>query len=316
MVALFFLSFVVLYAAFKFKISFTQTSSKYFPRPVSLFVSLFYGCLCIYSIIILDKTLDISLLFDQLLNDQLLYLLNQPKVGVELANSGVLKFFFIAQMSFVLIFFALNIYQKSMLVKLLCFFLIIFLLVFFFLVSRREVIIFALLIGLLGFLDKRPIGSAVKFIVPVFGFMIIMVNLRLGSENVLDLTGFLRSQEFYPFQFGAILIDRWISSFYLEDVSYLIPVSIFFDDFEFTTLSQKSMSDVYSHLGPGPTVSINYTLVAFLFAPLIVYLAAISAIMHYIYHKCLTSKRSYLYVPYYAFLSIKLLLFLANNYLR
>ena len=311
---LFFVNFIVLYITSKFKIyAFSHVPSLNFPRWVSLWVMFFFSLLCIFSIIILDDKLNIYRLFSQLLNDQIAYFLNQPKVGAELASSGMLKFFFISQMSFVLIYFALILYKDSIFVKVSSIFFVVLLLVFFFLISRREVIIYFFFLSLLGFLTKKNCFTAFKYIIPVLLMLIVTVNIRTASDNLLDISAFLKSQEFYPFQFGAVLIDRWISDFYLEDISYLIPFSIFYTDFEFSTLSQKLMSDVFLHVDPGPTVSINYTLIGFLYFPVIIYFSAICVIMNYIYHQCLLSKRGYVYIPYYSFLCIKLLLFIRNG---
>ena len=275
-------------------------------------VLVFFVVLCALSLLILNSKLGIFSLLYQLVYDRALYFINQPMVGVVLASSGILKYFFISQFSFVLVYLIYKMAHKKNFVFYVFISCVLFsLLLFFYLVSRREVLIYFFILFFLGFLGGKKVYSAIKYILPLFVVLIITVNIRTGNENIFDVLGFLSSQEFYPFQFGAILIDKWISSFYIENPVYITPFSLLLSDYN--TLSSRQMFEVFSHVGPGPTVSINYTLTAFFYFPVMMYFYITCLFMSSIYTRCFSSDRSYVYIPYYAFLCIKLILLIRNG---
>jgi len=307
------LNFIILFFLAKYnfvKVSFDcrLNLSSFFVKTILVF----FVILCIVSLLVLNSTLGIFSLFYQLVYDRTLYFVNQPMTGVVLASSGILKYFFISQFSFVLVYLIYKIVnKKSFVFYFFISFVLFSLLIFFYLVSRREVLIYFFILFFLGFLGGKKVYSAIKYVLPLFIVLIITVNIRTGNENIFDVLGFMSSQEFYPFQFGAILIDKWISSFYIENPVYITPISLLLSDYN--TLSSRQMFAVFSHVGPGPTVSINYTLTAFFYLPVMMYFYMTCLFMNSIYTRCFSSDRTYVYIPYYAFLCIKFILLIRNG---
>lgn len=282
------------------------------PVALSYLVVFLWGLISFFSINYLVLELDLIKLFISIFSDPVYYFLEQPKVGVRLSEGGHLKYFLLSQFSIVSLYVLWKlVLPRRTFVKFLFLFALVFLVVLFYLISRREVIVFIFVVLSLEFFRDKSVLAFSKYLIPLSFVMISIVGIRTGSDNLLDLSGFFSSQEFYPFQVGAVALDKWMSDLSLRSPMELLPFNIFYADF--SLLSVSTMEKNFAFVGHGPTVSINYALWVYGFFPVLFCFALAMLLTEFVYRQAFGARSGFVWLPVYAWLVIKLLLLVRNG---
>lgn len=275
---------------------------------------------CIYTMMafasagILVVALDLITLIDYLINDQLKFVIMQPTIGVTLSESGLLKFFMISYLlSYLWMLFFIKIGTNSNTKKL--FFIITFVLIgiFYFLLTRRELLMYHFANMIIGFLSFKNIKKLFTVALVCIGIMIYSVMLRMGDVDYDGglIGSYFRSEEFYPFQFSAYLIDKWTEDPYFKNFFEITPLVVFFN--QSTTISPNLMAAIFNYYGPGPTAGIFYSVLSYGIIYPVLYFYLLVKTLWYFYEKCKNDINGWVYYPFYTFIILKLFLLVRNG---
>lgn len=237
------------------------------------------------------------------------YVTLQAAVGVKLAGGGLLRFYFISYFFPVIWFFCFKVNRRLIggVIFWLSYFSIVF---FFFVLSRRELIIYALMILLLGFFPNISRAKFFGLLLMAMSVMFFMVGVRVGFGGDFSIVKYFAGEEFYPFQLGVFLLDHWLSNPTVRNLVAISPFAIFSKDG--STISPLVMNEYFGYLGPGPTVSIIYTVVAYGFAIPILYFLFVSLLTKTL-HLMSARESGWYLIPLYCYMLLKFFLLVRNG---
>ena len=254
-------------------------------------------------------------LFDLFLNsftDPVAYALEQPLVGVNLGSGGLLRYYFLSHYLIVIWFFLFKSADLEKRKNKIFFWITFFIInLFHFYVTRRETLLFNCLVLIIGFQSIVKTRHIVIGILVFTSASIFLVLSRFGAEQEYKILSYFLSEEFYPFQLGFILVDEWISTPTMGSIIALTPFSLI--DNESSTLSAQQMLRLFNHLGPGPTVSFFYPIIAFGILPALCYFSMSIVIMKAVYIRICENGSQFVLIPLYAYLCLKLFLLIRNG---
>jgi hypothetical protein len=272
-----------------------------------------YSCISLVSLVILVVELDLLTLAHDMIFEPLQFALKLAMVGVKLSEGGLLKFYLLIHFLPVLWYLWVTKYECKRWFFLRKLFLFVFFAVIFFifvLLTRRELIIYLILILLIGFggrIKKAYLISVMAFVVAIF---IYLVSMRLGDVD-FGVEMYFTSEEFYPFQLSLFLLDEWIRQPYMRDLLQITPAVLFTD--MPTTISPSVMSTYFNHNAAGPTVGLPYGVVAFGVVYPCVYIVANFIFLNQIRALASRGRANGALIPLYAFLLLKLFLLVRNG---
>lgn len=266
----------------------------------------------LYSMIELNDSLELITLAGMLFTDVISFSIRQPMIGVILSEGGKLKYYFLAHFGVIIWFYIFSLWDKNSISRKFLLILTFLGLIFiYFLMTRREILIYAILVFMIGFGNKINIKIIAAMAILSIASVIASVNLRIGSDHILDLSNYFASEEFYPFQLSAFLIDSWIDFFEMRNPLEMTPINLIGGGA--SVLSPQIVAEKFNHFGPGPTIGIFYPIISFGFILPILYLVYYSIIINSIHTLYLNPKTKRLATPIYSFLILKLFLLVRNG---
>ncbi|WP_344933788.1 hypothetical protein [Zhongshania borealis] len=244
---------------------------------------LFVGFYAVYQLVV---NLDLLQLFYFGWDDHFV-----KSIGALIPEQGLLRYFFLLQF-LILGYFLIIDHVNS---RLLLFVLGVFVVAGLAVTTRREPLVVFFLALMLRFRDRDwvfyVLGAA------IFSSILALVYLRFDDF----FNDFLTSEEFYPFQFSAYLIQE---SYFKPSVLLSTPMRYFID--VNPGISWQIRYDLFAHDGPGPTVSMAGVFYAYGFL-IPAFMLGIVVVVISNFYKLYGSRRSGVLSCIYAFLLMKLL---------
>lgn len=272
-----------------------------------------YSCMAGLSLSILSSELELLGLVRDLFFEPVQFALNLALVGVKLSEGGLLRFYLAIHFLPVLWYIWSNNYQCDRLFFLRKLLLAIFFGLIFFvfvLLTRRELIIYLVLIMLVGFGGRVKKAYLLTILTLVALVSVYLISMRLGDVD-FGLEMYFTSEEFYPFQLSLLLIDEWVGNPYLKNLIQIMP-GVLLTDMP-TVLSPSIMSEYFNHYGPGPTVGLPYAVIAFGVLYPCIYIMANFLFLNQIRTMISRCPENGRLIPLYAFLLLKLFLLVRNG---
>lgn len=284
-------------------------------RSDSLFWLVFwiYACMAGLSLLVLASKLELLSIVHDLFFEPVQFAVKISMVGVTLSSGGLLKFYLGIHFLPVLWYlWATNYECKKWFVAWKIFLVASFALIFFifFLMTRRELILYLVLILLLGFggrVKKTYIFALLSLVAAVF---VYLISMRLGDVS-FGPERYFTSEEFYPYQLSLLLIDEWLRQPYIKNLLQITP-AVFLTNMP-TVISPSIMSEYFNHNGPGPTMGLPYAIVAFGILYPCMYVAGNFFFLNQIRALIAKVPENARLIPLYAILLLKLFLLVRNG---
>lgn len=243
--------------------------------------------------------------------------LNIPstEIGVVLSEKGLGWYYLLLYAPLIALFY-IKIYTDKTIIKRLVDIAVIVLIIGIGIITRREMMLVAILMWILSFNNFKFIQLKKKHIILLFILFMGITYFSFQSRGVDVQDDFfetyLNSEEFLPVQFSLYLIDQWVTTPDVEDITRLSPVTAIVVGTPYAEINSYELSKNFSHSRFGPTVTYMSTIVLYGWvAPLfILYLFAKFVIS--VYYKVLYEKSIWAKL-FYPFLIIRTLIFIRNG---
>lgn len=216
-------------------------------------------------------------------------------IASQLNELNLLKYYFLSSTA-IIGFYTLFYYKPRLLILSLSVLALIYILI-----SRREIILFIVSLILVNPHVKKTWKFSLAILAIVAFFVIVVIRVADYSTQSNILYDYYSSQELYPYQFGAYLIDRFLAG----------QIKIGLEGIGFnTTLAGFEQARFFNFNGFGPTVGIAYPFIRTgLFLPslyMIFYFSLLKTVG-------LLSKKDRAYKVVLIYLAIKLFVLLRNG---